>query len=326
MLKGGKVNQNSETVRNAKSFKKFHSENKKKICIFHMEIRQKNSKKNTRFAKNVQNFGGSGNKENFQVGDILSVKITSLGSKNIGVAEMKNGTTLLVPNTRCGEKVQVKIDKVFVGRHSDEKKKAKYALGTVVSNQISSELTKSNGRSDFSSEKSSNLVKFDMKVGQKFRATLQKKGPKNSGLLQISKNFLILVPNAKIGEKVVLEIQKMKENYAIAQIVEVQNQDSHVLQKNMHTFSKNEDWNGNSDSAKNEMLGQEFHIDIPSSAKTFGNFFVLKLQGQILFVKKGLGVQAGDRVQIQIQKAMENFAIAKIQKVSPLSVEEKKIK
>ena len=41
------------------------------------------------------------------------MKITALGSKNIGVAELKNGTTLLVPNTKCGEKVQVKIEKVF---------------------------------------------------------------------------------------------------------------------------------------------------------------------------------------------------------------------
>ena len=53
-------------------------------------------------------------KQNLQAGDILNVKITALGSKNIGVAELKNGYTVLVPNTKCGEKVQVKVEKIVL--------------------------------------------------------------------------------------------------------------------------------------------------------------------------------------------------------------------
>lgn len=266
-----------------------------------MEVRQKNFKRNSNFTKTSKK---KFEKENLQQGDILTVKIIALGSQNIGVAELKNGTTLLVPNTKCGDKVQVKIEKVFFGRQSDSKKTVKYAVGTVF--QESSKFS-AEGKNDKSSGKS---FQFDFKVGQKFKVTIQKKGPKNSGLVPISTNFLIIVPNAKVGEKLVVEIQKIKQNYAFAKPIlsESQNTGKGIL------FSQNE----------NEFIGQEFHIDLPISAKTFGNFYVVKLNGRIVFVKKGLGVQPRDRVQIQIQKATENFAIAKIQKISPLSVEERK--
>ena len=252
----------------------------------------------------------SGRKENLQLGDVLTVKIQALGSKNIGVAELRSGTTLLVPNTKCGEKVQVKIEKVFFGRESDSKKKVKYAVGNVVPS--------SEGKTEKSSGKS---FQFDFKVGQKLKVTIQKKGPKNSGFVQISTNFLILVPNSKVGEKLVVEIQKIKQNYAFATVVRSENENAG---KEIESFRPLYGYLQSGRKNENEFVGQEFHIDLPVSAKTFGNFYVVKLNGRIVFVKKGLGVQSRDRVQIQIQKATENFALAKIQKISPLSVEERK--
>jgi small subunit ribosomal protein S2 len=298
-----------------------------------MEVRQKNMKRNNSFTKtSKKRFDPSGQssslhergKENLQLGDILTVKMTALGSKNIGVAELRNGTTLLVPNTKCGEKVQVKIEKVFFGRESDSKKKVKYAVGTIV---LSSE-----GKNDKSSPPGQNpsgvkSFQFDFKVGQKLKVTIQKKGPKNSGFVQISTNFLIIVPNAKVGEKLVVEVQKIKQNYAFATRVCSENQNTHqdFFQAGKGPNSLQHFQRGGSIvSRENEFVGQEFHIDLPISAKTFGNFYVVKLNGRIVFVKKGLGVQSRDRVQIQIQKATENFALAKIQKISPLSVEERK--
>lgn len=276
-----------------------------------MEVRQKNLKRNTSFTKTSKKrfdpmYSQSGRKENLQLGDVLTVKIQALGSKNIGVSELRSGTTLLVPNTKCGEKVQVKIEKVFFGRESDSKKKVKYAVGNVVpSSERKTE--KSLGKS----------FQFDFKVGQKLKVTIQKKGPKNSGFVQISTNFLILVPNSKVGEKLVVEIQKIKQNYAFATVVRSENENAG---KRIESFQNLQSGRKN----ENEFVGQEFHIDLPVSAKTFGNFYVVKLNGRIVFVKKGLGVQSRDRVQIQIQKATENFALAKIQKISPLSVEERK--
>jgi small subunit ribosomal protein S2 len=291
-----------------------------------MEVRQKNSKRNTSFTKtSKKRFDTQRIKDNFQQGDIVTVKIHALGSNNIGVAELRNGTTLLVPNTKCGEKVQVKIEKVFFGlspRESDSKKKIKYAVGTVIQSP-------SEGKNDKSLGKS---FQFDLKVGQKCKVTIQKKGPKNSGFVQISTNFLLIVPNAKVGDKLVVEIQKMKQNYAIATAIVP---DLEASQSSAPLFfAKQKNGSGGkapnpgggkgTDFVQSHFVGQEFHIDLPASAKTFGNFYVVKLNGRIVFVKKGLGVQSRDRVQIQIQKATENFAIAKIQKISPLSLEERK--
>ena len=290
-----------------------------------MEIRQKNMKRNNSFTKtSKKRFDPSGRssslrergKENLQLGDILTVKITALGSKNIGVAELRNGTTLLVPNTKCGEKVEVKIEKVFFGRESDSKKKVKYAVGAIIPS--------TEGKNDKSSPlRGGKSFQFDFKVGQKLKVTIQKKGPKNSGFVQISTNFLIIVPNAKVGEKLVVEVQKIKQNYAFAsrsEGVRSENQNTGKGSDSLQHFQRG----GAIVSRENEFVGQEFHIDLPISAKTFGNFYVVKLNGRIVFVKKGLGVQSRDRVQIQIQKATENFALAKIQKISPLSVEERK--
>jgi small subunit ribosomal protein S2 len=287
-----------------------------------MEVRQKNSKRNTSFTKtSKKRFDTQRIKDNFQQGDIVTVKMNALGSNNIGVAELRNGTTLLVPNTKCGEKVQVKIEKVFFGlspRESDSKKKIKYAVGTVIQSP-------SEGKNDKSLGKS---FQFDLKVGQKCKVTIQKKGPKNSGFVQISTNFLLIVPNAKVGDKLVVEIQKMKQNYAIATAIVPDLQASQSSAPPGPPLGRSPSGGPGggkgADFVQSHFVGQEFHIDLPASAKTFGNFYVVKLNGRIVFVKKGLGVQSRDRVQIQIQKATENFAIAKIQKISPLSLEERK--
>jgi small subunit ribosomal protein S2 len=238
-------------------------------------------------------------KEILEPGDVLNVKIHALGSKNIGVAELKNGYTVLVPNTKCGEKVQVKIEKIFVGKNLDSttNQKIQYAVATVNKNPDLD--------SQFQERKSTPypIQNFDIKVGQKFKVKILKKGPKNSGLVPISKNFLLIVPNTKVGETLVVEIQKIKPNYAFAKS---------IVEKIIPSIH-------------NEMVGQQLHIVIPSSAKTFSNYFVFKFHGNLLFVKKGLGVQSGELVKIQIQKAINNFVVAKILQIRPISMQEKKI-
>jgi predicted RNA-binding protein with TRAM domain/ribosomal protein S2 len=251
-------------------------------------------------------------KQNLQPGDILTVKINALGSKNIGVAELKNGYTVLVPNTKCGEKVQVKVEKILlptVGKNlnSFPNQKIKYVIA-----RLENSVQKS---SNF--EQTANSLKFDFKVGQKFKVKIAKKGPKNSGLVPISKNFVFIVPNTKVGEKVVVEVQKIKQNYAFAKPVNQTISETTFAQKQLNTLE-------NLMYSKNKNIGQQFHIVIPSSAKTFSNFFVLKVNGRLVFVKKSLGVQIHNTVKIQIQKATKNFALAKILKISPISSFEKK--
>ena len=254
-------------------------------------------------------------KQNLQPGDLLTVKINALGSKNIGVAELKNGYTVLVPNTKYGEKVQVKVEKIVfptVGKNfnSFPNQKMKYVIARL-DNNVQKE-------SNF--EQTGNSLKFDFKVGQKLKVKIAKKGPKNSGLVPISKNFVFIVPNTKVGEKVVVEIQKIKQNYAFAKPILQLNESTRettLEQKQLTTLE-------NLMYSKNEKIGQQFHIVIPSSAKTFSNYFVLKVNGKLIFVKKSLGVQVQNTVKIQIQKATKNFALAKILKISPISSIEKR--
>nr|WVD55792.1 ribosomal protein S2 [Tetradesmus distendus] len=248
-------------------------------------------KKNLSFSKNEK---ATPLKDALQAGDVLTVKITAVGSKNIGVAELKNGYTVLVPNTKCGDKVQVKVEKIFLGKGTNSilNQKIKYVVARV----------------DNSDTKTSNSLKFDFKVGQKFRVTIAKKGPKNSGLVPVAKNFLFIVPNTKVGETLVVEIQKIKQNYAFAKPIEPLRGEKQI----------------NGVQENNQMIGQQFHIVIPSSAKTIANSFVVKLNGQFVFVKKSLGVQPEDTVKIQIQKSTGTFALAKILKISPISSKEKK--
>nr|WVD56069.1 ribosomal protein S2 [Tetradesmus arenicola] len=270
-----------------------------------METLQKNFKKEKSVfspSKKKKNFYFSKNektttlKDTLQAGDILTVKITALGSKNIGVAELKNGYTVLVPNTKCGDRVQVKVEKIFLGKSTDSiyNQKIKYVVAHV----------DNSGTKTSNFEKTSNSLKFDFKVGQKFRVTIAKKGPKSSGLVPVAKNFLFIIPNTKVGENVVVEIQKIKQNYAFAKP---------IVSKQINVVQK-----------KNQMIGQQFHIVIPSSAKTIANSFVVKLNGQFVFVKKSLGVQLENTVKIQIQKSTGTFAFAKILKISPISSKEKK--
>jgi len=250
----------------------------------------------------IQNGSNKAYKENLQAGDFLNVKISALGAKNIGVAELKNGYTLLVPNTKCGEKVQIKVEKTFLGKNMDSvtNQKIKYAVATVIEGE---------GEKAFRSVEKSNSLKFDFQVGQKFKVTISKKGPKNSGLVPISKNFLLIVPNTKVGDKVSVEIQKIKQNYAFA--------------KAILSSPERENAFGTNDGT-NEKIGEQYHLVIPTSAKSFSNYFVFKLNGKLLFVKKTLGVQFNDLVKIQIQRATSKFEVAKILKIHPMSVQEQK--
>ena len=61
-----------------------------------------------------------------------------------------------------------------------------------------------------------------------------------------------------------------------------------------------------------QLKNKTYNILIPSNAKSVANFFVFKLNGNLLFVKKSLGIQVGDSAKIFIVRNREKFAIAKI--------------
>jgi ribosomal protein S2 len=243
-----------------------------------------------------ENNNGRKQSSKINIGDIFSLKINALGPKKIGLVELNNGLTLLVPNTNLGDIVKVKLEKVFSipsknqkvkFRSASAKERSKYALGSVV--QVL--------------KKTNISTTTEVEIGKILDLTIKRKGPKNSGLVPISDNFTIIVPNTKVGDTVKVEITKIKATYAFGKIVSTKNEKSKIQNDKTYKLTKNKTYN----------------ILIPSNVKSVANFFVFKLNGNLLFVKKSLGIQFGDSAKILIIRTREKFAIAKILKLNPIS-------
>nr|YP_009492208.1 ribosomal protein S2 [Pseudopediastrum sp. CL0201VA]AWI68857.1 ribosomal protein S2 [Pseudopediastrum sp. CL0201VA] len=264
-----------------------------------------------------ENNNGRKQSSKIKIGEIFSLKINALGPKKIGLVELNNGLTLLVPNTNLGDIVKVKLEKVFFIPSKNQKTKVlsqskiakpKYALGSVV--QVL--------------KKTNMSTTTEVEIGKILDLTIKRKGPKNSGLVPISDNFTIIVPNTKVGDTVQVEITKIKPTYAFAKVISAKNSlNSFGISNNEK--SKLVNFFGFTDyKQKNENLSKltknkTYNILIPSNAKSVANFFVFKLNGNLLFVKKSLGIQFGDSAKILIIRTHKKFAIAKILKLNPIS-------
>nr|YP_009492304.1 ribosomal protein S2 [Stauridium tetras]AWI68956.1 ribosomal protein S2 [Stauridium tetras] len=253
---------------------------------------------------NSENNNGRKNSSKIKIGDVFSLKINALGPKKTGLVELNNGLTLLIPNTNLGDVVKVKLEKIILNPLKTQKTKnqPKYAIGSLV--QILKKANKFSSSATSSKIEDFRLDSKTIEPGQIFELSIKRKGPKNSGLVPISDNFTIIVPNTKVGENVQIQITKVKATYAFAKVLSTKTA-SKILNKKVpnNKLTKNKTYN----------------IFIPSNAKSIANFFVFKLNGNLLFVKKSLGVNYGDSAKILIIKNREKFSIAKILKVNPIS-------
>jgi small subunit ribosomal protein S2 len=223
----------------------------------------------------------------FQVGEILNVKIHALGSKNLGLSELKNGYTIVVPNVSLSDEVRVCIEAIFP-------EKPKYATAKLL------EILKKD------KEKKETVVRS----GEVFDVTIDKDGPKDSGMVQFKENFSIIVPKTKKGDQVKIQITRVKEDYAFAKALTTKQSSVQLEQteKNLALGLKK---------------GSKYHLVLPKKAKVYKDYSIVKFQGSVVFIKMALGAQLGDTVRIEIMKASSNYAVAKIFKVSPLSKNEK---
>lgn len=261
--------------------------------------------KTTSFFENEGNiFSSSINKNlkklKLKIGDISVVTITGLGTKNVGLAEISNGYTVVVPKTKLGETVKIQIDKISI--------KPKYATAKLL--QVLKE-TKTT---------------VPVKVDDVLEVIIQKQGPQGSGLYSVTDNFTILVqPQSKtgkiqIGEKMNVKITRVKEKYAFA--------------KQVKTASENQALNSNRVTSAfhvpnglltSLVVGSTFNITLPLNAKCLTNYVIIKLKNTLVFVKMGLGTQLGETVRIQIEKTTSQYAIAKITKISPILKSKKQL-
>src|SRR5690349_13335761 len=61
----------------------------------------------------------------FNIGDVFAVKISALGFKNLGLAELPNGYTIAIPNVNLGDDVRIRIETII-------SEKTKYATAKVL--------------------------------------------------------------------------------------------------------------------------------------------------------------------------------------------------
>lgn len=234
-----------------------------------------------------------------KVGDISVVTIKALGTKNVGLAEISNGYTVIVPKAKLGETVKIQIEKISL--------KPKYATGKLL------EVVKETN------------VKVPVKVDDVLDVTIEKKGPKNSGLYSLSNNFTIIVePDSKtgsfkMGEKVNIQITRVKEKYAFAKLTSViKEQEKSMQTKPLTSTTLSAELRLASDMLTSLREGSCFNIVLPVNAKRLGNYVVLKLKKSLVFVRLSLGVQLGETVRIKVVKATSKYSLAKITKVNPM--------
>lgn len=298
-----------------------------KFTIFFMQTNQK--RKFNKFSnKNQQKFdkanglasGGFLNQSQRNIGKIFkapkvklgetfSLKINALGPKKMGLVELNNGLTVLVPfpkgEANLGDLVKVKLEKILPTKKLQKIKKT-VILGSLV------QVLQSN---DTASNKGA------LEVGKTLNLTIKRKGPKNSGLAFSNSNsendFAIIVPNAKVGETVEVKITKIKPNYAFGSLVKSNMVPSAALgngindQKN--TLEKTKAFLSNIETSNKK--NKFYHVVLPLTALNYSNFFAFKLNGHLLFVKKSLGIELGDHILIKLLRIREKFSIAKVVRV-----------
>nr|YP_009237939.1 ribosomal protein S2 [Pseudomuriella schumacherensis]AMO01365.1 ribosomal protein S2 [Pseudomuriella schumacherensis] len=242
-------------------------------------------------------------------GSQMTLKVQALGFKNVGLAELPNGYTIVIPNTTLGDSVRIQIEKIW----SD---KQKYATAKVL---------------EFLKRGQPDLV---TRVGDVLDVTIEKSGPKGSGLVQLSKNFTLIIPKTKAGDKVRVKINRVKTDYAFAKVMKekesvMSSSKNNMTQQNgsvkLSLQSEFSSYLEGKNLNETLELGNKLCIKLPETAKIYSNYFVVKLKGSIVFIKMGLGVELGDLVKIKITKVGSTFAVAKLLKVSPLSKTQKQL-
>ena len=264
-------------------------------------------RKNVSFTNNGNIFSNSQNKNvkklKLKVGDLSVVKITALGTKNVGLAEISNGYTVIVPKAKLGQTVKVQIEKIST--------KPKYATGKMMEVVKETKTT------------------VPVKVDDVLEVMIQKQGPQGSGLNVVNDQFTIIVqPIAKTapiktGEKLAVKITRVKEKYAFAKSVEAFSEKQTTKPVNSTTLASEL-------RLANELLnslpvGSSYNITLPLNGKCLSNYAVIKLKNSLVFVKMGLGAQLGETVRIKIVKTTSQYAIAKIAKIAPISKKAKQI-
>lgn len=264
-------------------------------------------------------------------GNLIKLKITALGTNNVGINELTYGIPILVPNAKLGDFVQVKILKVLTSKKIAIAKLVKIIKSASVKNP------------------KLNLQLPNLTPGTSLDITINKLGPNSTGIANLPNTYnnvtklIIKKPLITVGETLTVLVTRVKKGYAFAVVdtLTTSTQENTTFSKNLNTKSDN-------------IKGSKYTVVLPKKAKRYlkhiafkvTNKFqdkmagkilgqnqpnILKSSNTILFVKPSLGAKLGDKVQIQITKFIKlndtinyNVAVAKIIRLNPISATQKK--
>ncbi len=224
-------------------------------------------------------------KKAIRVGDIYDFKITAVGLKNIGIDEYSLGYSVLIPNAKLGETIKAKILKI----HSKDEK---YAIAKKLDVL-----------------KDSKIVELKTNPGDILQVNIEKLSSKGAGIVELEKNYKVIIPNASLGKNKNIMITRSKANYGFAKMVSTEP----VMKTSL-------DHEKLIQSTFNIKQGSKFTVTLPKKSKQYGKYFILKLKGSAIFIRLALGAKPGDRVRIKVTKVKNNFAVAQILQLNPYSL------
>jgi ribosomal protein S2 len=147
--------------------------------------------------------------QNLVPGEVLEVNIQKLSTKGAGIVELANNYKLIIPNATVGQNKKVMITRI----------KLNYGFAKMVS----SVAVEKNQKSEDHKNSSQTTSKFIQ--GSKFTLNLPKNAKQHGKYLILKLNgsvvFVKLNLRAKLGNKVRIKLTKVKNNFAIAKIVQI---------------------------------------------------------------------------------------------------------
>lgn len=250
--------------------------------------------------------GEPNRKKMLSVGDICDLKITALAPNNIGIDEFSYPFAIFVPNAKEGN-IKAKIVKKAVTAFKD----SSYAVAQLL--PVSQDASSSPG-SESSGSGDNKTITAPVKPGDVLTVDITKKTQKGAGIVEVSPNYKILVPglgsqNVALPKNVKIQITRVKSNYAFSVLT-------------------GREFEGTKGSSDKLMYGCKLTTILPENVKKYNNYAILKVRGQILFVRLEKGVVLGrDKVRIKVRRDVGNSAfncaIGQIIQINPVSKRKK---
>ena len=232
-----------------------------------------------------------------KLGDVTVINITAVSTKNIGLAEISNGFTILVPNAKLGQTIKVQIEKIST--------KPKYMIANIIESIKETETT------------------TPVSIDDVLNINIEKLGPQGCGLSPVNDDFTVIVqpsttlPTLKVGDNLNVKISRLKEKYGFAHPVDTTPQNHKP--KTLASTNLIPELRIPNEFRNSLMIGSYFNITLPKKTKCLSNYAIVKLKNSLVFVKMQLGAQLGEIVRVKIVKTTSLYAIAKITKVRPAS-------